>query len=380
MDLQRKLLEELMNPLLGTEKDFHDPGVCKYSLAAFCPHDLFTNTKYDLGPCPFKIHDEKLCRQYQSSLEKGKLGYEQELVTFLVKLEADMDRAIRRAKERMEVSGQTDSVVDEEGEKLEKIVQVEEQIKAITTQVEEFGEAGEVEKAQELLAKVDSLKQAIEVIRNSGARRLMVCEVCSACLVANDSTARMDAHLIGKQHTGYLKIRQWLETWRKSGSSTSTSEMSRNSPGARDPAFSRQSDLERRSDLDRRGGHRGWGGRDHPYSKPEYREDRRRFDDSSRYERRVDRHDLDGRPSRGSFNSDRGYANDRYRRQPEKAVERISGGEGDRGTDRGDRRHSYHDAATARESDHVGRREQLGRKSRASPSYDDRARGSNSDR
>lgn len=36
------------------------PQVCKYFLVKFCPHDLFTNTKADLGPCKFSTHDVKI--------------------------------------------------------------------------------------------------------------------------------------------------------------------------------------------------------------------------------------------------------------------------------------------------------------------------------
>jgi len=38
-----------------------------------------------------------------------------------------------------------------------------------------------------------------------------VCEVCGAILVVNDSSQRLDAHLQGKQHSGYKRIREALE-------------------------------------------------------------------------------------------------------------------------------------------------------------------------
>ena len=44
-----------------------DPEICRYFLVDFCPHDLFTNTKADLGPCG-KIHDEDLKQKF--TLEK----------------------------------------------------------------------------------------------------------------------------------------------------------------------------------------------------------------------------------------------------------------------------------------------------------------------
>lgn len=38
-----------------------------------------------------------------------------------------------------------------------------------------------------------------------------VCQVCGAFLVTNDSSDRLEAHYQGKQHQGYLKIRETLD-------------------------------------------------------------------------------------------------------------------------------------------------------------------------
>jgi len=43
---------------------------------------------------------------------------------------------------------------------------------------------------------------------------MLVCEVCGAFLVTNDTSNRMDAHLQGKQHTGYKQIRETLHDWK----------------------------------------------------------------------------------------------------------------------------------------------------------------------
>jgi RNA-binding protein Luc7-like 2 len=65
MDHIRQELDELMgkdrnHPLhirMKKRDHFDDSDVCKYNLVAFCPHDLFPNTKADLGKCA-KRHDE----------------------------------------------------------------------------------------------------------------------------------------------------------------------------------------------------------------------------------------------------------------------------------------------------------------------------------
>ena len=43
--------------------NWDDKRVCKYFLCGICPHELFTNTKSDLGPCKM-IHDDELKEQY----------------------------------------------------------------------------------------------------------------------------------------------------------------------------------------------------------------------------------------------------------------------------------------------------------------------------
>eukprot|EP00268_Persea_americana_P048121 TRINITY_DN5053_c0_g2_i4.p1 TRINITY_DN5053_c0_g2~~TRINITY_DN5053_c0_g2_i4.p1 ORF type:complete len:114 (+),score=12.01 TRINITY_DN5053_c0_g2_i4:297-638(+) len=68
MDAQRALLDELMGAarnLTDEEKKgyreirWDDDEVCAYYMVRFCPHDLFVNTRSDLGPCS-RIHDQKL--------------------------------------------------------------------------------------------------------------------------------------------------------------------------------------------------------------------------------------------------------------------------------------------------------------------------------
>lgn len=42
----------------GVIDDFRDERVCKAFLCGLCPHDLFSNTKQDLGACDY-LHDEE---------------------------------------------------------------------------------------------------------------------------------------------------------------------------------------------------------------------------------------------------------------------------------------------------------------------------------
>lgn len=106
MNYARALLDELMGPNRNRDRtttvNFWDDDVCKCFLFDYCPHDLFTNTKSDIGPCP-KVHDDKLRTAYQqaSPEEKEKYHYEEELFLFARRLLNDLDRKIKRAREKV---------------------------------------------------------------------------------------------------------------------------------------------------------------------------------------------------------------------------------------------------------------------------------------
>lgn len=108
----RKLLDELMGPdrnkplhLKGTGGvKFHDHTVCKYFLVDFCPYELFQNTKSDIGNCPKRYHEESHRDKYKT--EEGsryRHEYEREFYAFLDKLVTDLERKLRRGRDRVDV-------------------------------------------------------------------------------------------------------------------------------------------------------------------------------------------------------------------------------------------------------------------------------------
>jgi len=80
-----------------------DPKVCRSYIVGTCPHDLFTNTKQDLGPCP-KVHSEGLKTEYDtaSSSDKAKWGFEFDYMRDMQKYIDDCDRRIDTAQRRLE--------------------------------------------------------------------------------------------------------------------------------------------------------------------------------------------------------------------------------------------------------------------------------------
>lgn len=78
-----------------------DPKVCRSFLVGTCPHDLFTNTKQDLGPCP-KVHSEPLKTEYDASPDKSKFGFEYDYMRDMQKHIDDCNRRIDIAQRRLE--------------------------------------------------------------------------------------------------------------------------------------------------------------------------------------------------------------------------------------------------------------------------------------
>ncbi|PIO59970.1 hypothetical protein TELCIR_18550 [Teladorsagia circumcincta] len=48
----------------------NDPDICKYYIVGFCPHDMFVNTKADLGACP-RAGEEGLVAKCQELVDKA---------------------------------------------------------------------------------------------------------------------------------------------------------------------------------------------------------------------------------------------------------------------------------------------------------------------
>ena len=162
---QAQLLDELMgknrNVAPGACMNivkFDDDDVCKHALIGFCPHDLFVNTRADLGPCT-KVHDEELKKQYEKSSRFGRLGYEEDYERFLRNLLNDVERKIKRGIERLKLT-QSDQGGQKTATQLkqEKVAALKEQINALIKEAEGLGEEGKIEEAQATLESCEKLK------------------------------------------------------------------------------------------------------------------------------------------------------------------------------------------------------------------------------
>ncbi|KAK9075207.1 hypothetical protein SSX86_003528 [Deinandra increscens subsp. villosa] len=235
MDAQRALLDELMGSarnLTEEERRGHkeitwdDKEVCVFYMVKFCPHDLFVNTRSDLGPCP-KIHDPKLKESFESSPRHDSYvpRFEADLANFCERLVMDLDRRVRRGRERLVQEVEVPPPPPVPVEKSEQLSILEEKIKNLLESVEALGEAGKVDEAEALMRKVDLLnieKTALTLQPQNGKvallaqeKKMALCETCGSFLIANDALERTQSHVTGKQHIGYGLVRDFLSEYRE---------------------------------------------------------------------------------------------------------------------------------------------------------------------
>ncbi|KAF3388640.1 U1 snRNP-associated protein [Penicillium rolfsii] len=223
---QRKLLEQLMgaDQLIGTGgqgRNSHlsitDPKVCRSYLVGTCPHDLFTNTKQDLGPCP-KVHSEGLKTEYEtaSPAEKAKWGFEFDYMRDMQKYIDDCDRRIDTAQRRLE---KTPDEIRQTNNLLKQIADLNNTINTGLLEVSVLGETGSVALALTEMHKIRTAKHQKENaerdLKNlqdtsgpSGHQKLQVCDVCGAYLSRLDNDRRLADHFFGKMHMGYSDMRK----------------------------------------------------------------------------------------------------------------------------------------------------------------------------
>ena len=232
-----KMLDELMgrNRNAGPgdklpDITWEDQSVCRYYLVNFCPHDLFTNTKADLGACP-KIHDDDMKNAYVHAPNTYKKeNCKDDFLRFCQKMLNDLGNKIKRAKERllltqMEQAAANGITPQQQEEIEEKIKILTDKINVLVDQAEQAGIQGDVEEAQGLLklcdqlkTERDDLKQQIGLKGTLGQdgqfgppKAMEVCETCGAFLIVGDAQQRIDDHLMGKLHVGYARMRATVE-------------------------------------------------------------------------------------------------------------------------------------------------------------------------
>ena len=171
-----------------------------------------------MGPCPL-IHDDRLKVEFDqlSEHDKKQYGYHDQFYRRIKDLTRALEDRTKKNQERLEMKGDDEverAQLATREDRNEKIVMVEEKIKAIQARIEQCGEDGLIDEARELDRDMETLNIQLQSLRaeEQRERSMELCMVCGSLLVANDVPERRQAHLDGKQHLGYKRLRETFET------------------------------------------------------------------------------------------------------------------------------------------------------------------------
>lgn len=225
MEMLRKTLDILMTPNRNGDRQdaviqsYRDKRVCKFDLVGICPHTLFSNTKRHIGTCKYECCPvpPKLKRDFQEDLEKG----DPLCWKFVKEAEKTYSNLVRKCDEKRtsrqfqldEQNKKAGYVAPIENEDLQQTIQ---RMSELTTKIEQLGETGRVDEAQQLFGELESLtkkKAELEsdIKPKTNQQELLVCEVCAAILSVNETDQRLADHFAGKSHLGYAKLREKVE-------------------------------------------------------------------------------------------------------------------------------------------------------------------------
>jgi len=274
-----------MDALMGSERDvpesertnkenhFWDDDVDKLWLAGFSPQNALSNTKSDIGPPPGK--QELAMKQEWDELsqeEKDKYGYEYDLKVELEKQVEEMDRKIKRTKERIEVQNPLERLPPEVAD---QVREMEEQIRKLQAESEKLGEEGDVDQSLALHNEAAEIERKRgDLVRQSAPpneKQQFVCEVSGLIYSSTDNDARIRDLQSGRQFLGWKKIRDYCVKLRAQN------------PQRGVPGYARSKHGDSGGDGGQ-GGKRDDGGRDRERDR-----DRDRHDDRPRDHRRDDR-------------------------------------------------------------------------------------------
>lgn len=188
-------------------------------LCGFCPHDLFVNTKADLGPCE-NIHEEALRQEYTRSPLYQSLGYEISFAQRLRRIKGELDATIRKRELTLKQNTCLESTQAAAAPLLEKISCLQEHIDEKSTQANNLGNEGKIEEACALMAEIEKIEEEkknheelIIGLQNESEKKQRVCDICGAFLIKGDPHHRLEEHLKGKLHSGAFAIREYLKNF-----------------------------------------------------------------------------------------------------------------------------------------------------------------------
>lgn len=299
----RNLLDQLMGkdrnkPLsqksnqLGTPQTWKSNDVCKPYLIDFCPHDLFPNTRADIGKCP-RIHGEIFKERFDADESPDKQAlvarYEADFLQQLKRIIDHCENRIRRARERTEAVPPEIAIPAESRAAIQRINL---EISSLVKEAERQAEQGSLTESATTMLRVGELNTEIRQLAGEKYKAFLkgevVCQVCGVLMSVADDPDSCQDHIRGKQHSGFDLIRRKVKELEarvvvipeeiRRGSRNADSERSRRP--SKDDQYQRRGSYRERS-RDRRD-HRDRS-RDRRNSRDRYRDSRDYKDTRNRY-------------------------------------------------------------------------------------------------
>ncbi|KAH8288250.1 hypothetical protein KR044_006089 [Drosophila immigrans] len=175
VDAARQMLDELMGrnrnlhpSEAGQAVNWEDPEFCQFYNVKFCPHDLFINTRADLGPC-VRIHDEEAKHLYEEARpSQRKRHTEDEFLRFCNVMLHDVDRKIQKGKQRLQLMQRDHPpapAAHQAAKYEEQLGNLNARINKLMAEAEEAGIRGDVDQAQDLMTICEELKEEKETLQ-----------------------------------------------------------------------------------------------------------------------------------------------------------------------------------------------------------------------
>lgn len=215
----------LLNSLMGADRDsqtqrvrtFKDGEFCRSFLLGLCPHDLFKNTKVDLGPCD-KEHNEHIKSTFEADADASfyKRKWRRNLQNKLTSVLSGVDRRISMNQSRIARERDGGAIGTTEEAK-QQMADLKEQISEKLKQAEEAADAGKFEESRACMADSDAANRQLEDLGHKRFEKYKKEEICEICGLIIDAQEAEDMktgrgwHSNGKQHLGFKMIRERLK-------------------------------------------------------------------------------------------------------------------------------------------------------------------------
>lgn len=232
MEAQRALLDQLLGAdrnLVPEESEkmkhkWKKRENCQYFLCGFCPYELLISTKGSIGTCSL-VHEFNMQKSFSDEPIEVQKPNLVRFRRFLQRLLEELEDRIEKGKMRCEKKKNENGMPTDNDERDQKLQEITINIDQLLRRIEELAEDGKVEESKALVAEIDSLNEekrellsdetTLRIDADTRDKKLTVCDTCGAFLIVDEATGRLESHIEGRQHNGYLLIREKLQELNK---------------------------------------------------------------------------------------------------------------------------------------------------------------------